>query len=119
MILSFTQLQMCHSGDHSEPCSRNGRLSVSSTWDVETLLSWHQGKATDCFIVIVSGPVGDALPSALGGVHLEEESQSQKLCTLRELIPQPLIQNVSTSYSSVCCKTQCSIPQLLKPKVML
>lgn len=53
----------------------NGRLSVSSTWDVETLLSWHQGKATDCFTVIVSGPVGVALPSALGGVQLEEESQ--------------------------------------------
>lgn len=42
-----------------------GRLSVSSPWDAETLPSWHQGTATDFFIVIVSGPVRAALPSAL------------------------------------------------------
>lgn len=53
----------------------NGRLSVSSTWHVETLLSWHQGKATDVFIVIVSGPVRDALPSVLREAPFEDESQ--------------------------------------------
>lgn len=56
-------------------CDRG--LSVSSAWEAETLLSWHQGNATGVFIVIVSGPVRAVLSSTLRDVPFEEESQAR------------------------------------------
>lgn len=54
-------------------CKRKAEW-VSSTSDAEALLSWHRDKATDFFMVIVSGPVRSCPPSVLRAVHCEEES---------------------------------------------